>query len=369
MSDALVCPTGTPTMHPKPHFALSMLDLVAVREGASVGQALATALATAQHADRLGFTRYWVAEHHNMQGIASSATAVLVGYLAGGTQRIRVGSGGIMLPNHAPLVVAEAFGTLAALYPDRIDLGLGRAPGTDPATMRALRRDRPETEADFPRDVAELQRLLAPAQPGQRIVAMPGAGTQVPIWLLGSSLFSAQLAAQRGLPYAFASHFAPRLLHQAVDLYRQLFQPSEHLAKPYVAIGVPLVAAPTDEEAEYLASSVYQRVLGILRGDRRQLQAPTAHFMAQCSPQERAAIGDFLGAAVVGGPETVGAGLNQLAQATGADELIVVCDVFDTALRLRSLDIAAQAVGLAGTASAGASSANQRQTLAHAELV
>ena len=346
MSDALVCPTGTPTMHSKPHFALSMLDLVAVREGASVGQALATALATVQHAERLGFTRYWVAEHHNMQGIASSATAVLVGYLAGGTQRIRVGSGGIMLPNHAPLVVAEAFGTLAALYPDRIDLGLGRAPGTDPATMRALRRDRPETESDFPRDVAELQRLLAPAQPGQRIVAMPGAGTQVPIWLLGSSLFSAQLAAQRGLPYAFASHFAPRLLHQAVDLYRQLFQPSEHLAKPYVAIGVPLVAAPTDEEAEFLASSVYQRVLGILRGDRRQLQAPTAHFMAQCSPQERAAIGDFLGAAVVGGPETVGAGLNQLAQATGADELIVVCDVFDTTLRLRSLDIAAQAVGL-----------------------
>ena len=238
-------------MTPHPSFALSMLDLVAVREGASVAQALATALQTAQYAERLGFSRYWVAEHHNMQGIASSATAVLVGYLAGGTERIRVGSGGIMLPNHAPLVVAEAFGTLAELYPNRIDLGLGRAPGTDRDTMRALRRDRPETEEDFPRDVAELQRLLAPAQAGQRMVAMPGAGTQVPIWLLGSSLFSAQLAAQRGLPYAFASHFAPRLLHQAVDLYRSLFQPSAQLAKPYVVIGVPLVAAPSDDEAEF----------------------------------------------------------------------------------------------------------------------
>ena len=331
-------------MTQQPTFSLSMLDLVAVREGVSVGQSLATALATAQHAEALGFKRYWVAEHHNMQGIASSATAVLVGYLAGGTQRIRVGSGGIMLPNHAPLVVAEAFGTLAELYPNRIDLGLGRAPGTDQATMRALRRDRTESEDDFPRDVAELQRLLAPAQDTQRIVAMPGAGTQVPIWLLGSSLFSAQLAAQRGLPYAFASHFAPRLLMQAVDLYRQLFQPSAHLAKPYVAIGVPLIAAPTDEEADFLASSVYQRVLGILRGDRRRLQAPQALFLARCSPQERAAIADFLGAAVVGGPDTVETQLHALADATGADEILLVCDVFDPALRLRALDIAAQAV-------------------------
>ena len=331
-------------MTQQPTFSLSMLDLVAVREGVSVGQSLATALATAPHAEALGFKRYWVAEHHTMQGIASSATAVLVGYLAGGTQRIRVGSGGIMLPNHAPLVVAEAFGTLAELYPNRIDLGLGRAPGTDQATMRALRRDRTESEDDFPRDVAELQRLLAPAQDTQRIVAMPGAGTQVPIWLLGSSLFSAQLAAQRGLPYAFASHFAPRLLMQAVDLYRQLFQPSAHLAKPYVAIGVPLIAAPTDEEADFLASSVYQRVLGILRGDRRRLQAPQAHFLARCSPQERAAIADFLGAAVVGGPDTVETQLHALADATGADEILLVCDVFDPALRLRALDIAAQAV-------------------------
>lgn len=323
--------------------ALSMLDLVAVREGGTVAQALAIALRTAQHAESLGFQRYWLAEHHNMAGIASSATAVLVGHIAGGTQRMRIGSGGVMLPNHAPLVVAEAFGTLAELYPGRIDLGLGRAPGTDPLTMRALRRDRPEAAEDFPHDVAELQRLLAPAQPGQRLVATPGAGTQVPIWLLGSSLFSAQLAAERGLPYAFASHFAPRLLLQAIELYRRLFKPSAALAKPYVVIGVPLVAAPTDDEAAYLASSTRQRVLGILKGERLLLPPPIKNYSAQLQPQERAAIDDFLAAAVVGGPDTVRAGLEKLAQATSADELMLVCDVFDPALRLRSLDIAAQA--------------------------
>jgi luciferase family oxidoreductase group 1 len=323
------------------NIALSMLDLVAVREGGTVAEALAISLRTAQHAESLGFTRYWLAEHHNMQGIASSATAVLVGYIAGGTRTMRVGSGGVMLPNHAPLVVAEAFGTLAELYPGRIDLGLGRAPGTDQATMRALRRDRTETADDFPQDVAELQHLLAPAQPGQRLIAMPGAGTNVPIWLLGSSLFSAQLAAERGLPYAFASHFAPRLLLQALALYRQKFRPSATLAKPYVIVGVPLIAAPTDEEAEYLASSSYQRVLGILTGDRRGLQPPVEQFMAQRHPQERAAIADFLAAAVIGGPETVHKGLAALAQATDADEFMLVSDIFDPALRLRSLDIAA----------------------------
>jgi luciferase family oxidoreductase group 1 len=243
-----------------------------------------------------------------------------------------------MLPNHAPLVVAEAFGTLAELYPGRIDLGLGRAPGTDRATMRALRRDRAETEQDFPRDVAELQRLLGPIQPGQGIVAMPGAGTNVPIWLLGSSLFSAQLAAQMGLPYAFAAHFAPRLLHQALDVYRSLFHPSASLAKPYVIVGVPLIAAPTDEEAELLASSTYQRILGILTGDRQCLN--------RLHPQERAAIGDFLAAAVIGGPDAVRTGLDALAQSTGADEFMLVCDVFDPALRLRSLDIAATVWGV-----------------------
>ena len=326
-----------------PRSALSMLDLVAVREGGTVAEALQIALRTAQHAEKLGFSRYWLAEHHNMSGIASSATAVLVGHIAGGTSRIRVGSGGVMLPNHAPLVVAEAFGTLAELYPGRIDLGLGRAPGTDPATMRALRRSRVETADDFPQDVAELQRLLAPEVPGQRLIAMPGAGTNVPIWLLGSSLFSAQLAAERGLPYAFASHFAPRLLHQAIDLYRNLYRPSAAWPKPYLAIGVPLIAAPTDDEAEYLASSTYQRVLGILTGDRRRLLPPIENFAARLQPQERAAIGDFLAAAVIGGPETVHAGLAQLAEATQADEFMLVSDVYDPALRLRSLEIAAQA--------------------------
>jgi luciferase family oxidoreductase group 1 len=320
---------------------LSMLDLVAVREGGSVADALAISLQTAKHAESLGFIRYWLAEHHNMVGVASSATAVLVGHIAGGTSRIRVGSGGIMLPNHAPLVVAEAFGTLAELYPGRIDLGLGRAPGTDRVTMHALRRDRMEVEEDFPRDVAELQKLLGPTQPGQAIIATPGASTNVPIWLLGSSLFSAQLAAERGLPYAFAAHFAPRLLHQAIGLYRSLFRPSGTLVKPYVVVGVPVIAAPTDEEAEFLASSTYQRVLGILTGDRQRLQAPVAQFMAQRHPQERAAIDDFLAAAIVGGPDKVRAGFAALAEATQADEFMVVCDVFDPALRLRALDIAA----------------------------
>jgi luciferase family oxidoreductase group 1 len=326
--------------------SLSMLDLVAVREGGSVADALAISLRTAQHAESLGFSRYWLAEHHNMAGVASSATAVLVGHIAGGTQRIRVGSGGIMLPNHAPLVVAEAFGTLAELYPGRIDLGLGRAPGTDRLTMRALRRDRQETEQDFPRDVAELQSLLGPVQAGQRIVAMPGAGTQVPIWLLGSSLFSAQLAAERGLPYAFASHFAPRLMHQAIDLYRSLFRPSDSLAQPYVVIGVPLIAAATDDVAEFLASSTYQRVLGILTGDRQRLQPPLQNYMTGLLPQERAAIADFLAAAIIGGPDKVGAGLRALMAATQADEFMLVCDIFDPALRLRSLDIAAACVSV-----------------------
>jgi luciferase family oxidoreductase group 1 len=328
---------------------LSMLDLVAVREGGTVAEAMSIALRTAQHVEELGFTRYWLAEHHNMPGIASSATAVLVGYIAGGTRRMRVGSGGVMLPNHAPLVVAEAFGTLAEMYPDRIDLGLGRAPGTDRTTMRALRRDRIESEDDFPREVAELQQLLGDPQPGQQVVAVPGAGTHVPIWLLGSSLFSARLAAERGLPYSFASHFAPGLLHQAIDVYRSRFRPSANLAQPYVMVGVPLIAAPTDEEAELLATSVYQRVLGILRGDRRSLPPPVGNFMASLHPQERAAIGDFLAAAVIGGQQTVGAGLAKLQQATQADELILVCDIFDPDLRLRSLDIAAAAVGLRTT--------------------
>ncbi|WP_284337909.1 LLM class flavin-dependent oxidoreductase [Comamonas sp. NoAH] len=323
---------------------LSMLDLVAVREGGSVRQALDIAVQTAQKVEALGFARYWLAEHHNMPGIASSATAVLIGHIAGKTERIRVGSGGIMLPNHAPLVVAEAFGTLAELYPGRIDLGLGRAPGTDGPTMRALRRDRVETEEDFPRDVAELQRLLGPAQADARISATPGTDTNIPIWLLGSSLYSAQLAAMKGLPYAFASHFAPRFLHQAIALYRQLFRPSAALSKPYVMVGVPVVAAASDEEAQFLASSTQQRVLGILTGQRGKLPPPVDGFMAQLGPREQAAINDFLAMSVIGDADTVRKGFARIQQATEADELILVTDVYDPALRMRSLEIAAQAI-------------------------
>lgn len=319
---------------------LSMLDLVAIREGGTVGEALQISLANAQHVEALGFARYWLAEHHNMPGIASSATAVLVGHIAGGTQRIRVGAGGIMLPNHAPLVVAEAFGTLAELYPGRIDLGLGRAPGTDAQTMRALRRDRIETEADFPREVAELQQLLGPRQAGQQVVAVPGTGAKVPIWLLGSSLFSARLAAERGMPYAFASHFAPAMLLQALEVYRKNFRASAEWAEPYVIIGVPLIAAASDDEAVFLASSTFQRVLGILRGDRRCLQPPISGFLENLHPRERSGIADFLGAAVIGGPETVRAGLTELIKATEADEIMFVCDIFDPLLRQRSLSIA-----------------------------
>ena len=321
-----------------------MLDLVAVREGGGVADALAIAVSTAQKAEQLGFKRYWVAEHHNMPGIASSATAVLIGHIAGKTQSIRVGSGGIMLPNHAPLVVAEAFGTLAELYPQRIDLGLGRAPGTDGPTMRALRRDRVESEEDFPRDVAELERLLGPAQPGQRITAVPGAGTNVPIWLLGSSMYSAQLAAEKGLPYAFASHFAPRFLMPAIEIYRARVKPSATLKKPYVMMGVPVIAAPTDEEAVFLASSTYQRVLGILTNQRGLLQPPVDRFMESIGPREREAISDFLAIGVVGGPETVKKGFQALAEATNVDEFMLVSDVYDPALRLRSLEISAAAI-------------------------
>ena len=334
---------GTTVMnHATP--ALSLLDLVPLREGGTAGQAIAIALQAAQHVERLDFSRVWLAEHHNMPGLACSSTAVLVGHIAGGTRSIRVGSGGIMLPNHAPLVVAEAFGTLAALYPGRIDLGLGRAPGTDPQTMRALRRDRIETEEDFPKDVAELQRLLGPLQPGQRVVAVPGAGSEVPIWLLGSSTFSAQLAASRGLPFAFASHFAPRQLLNALSIYRETFRPASAGDKPRVVVGVPLIAAETDAQAQFLASSIHQRVSGIVRGDRRPLQAPQAGFLESRPAQEQAAIQEFLGLAVIGGPDTVRQQLQHIAAITEADELMLVCDIFDPARRLESLSIAAAAM-------------------------
>lgn len=319
----------------------SVLELAPIRDDGGPALALSNALALARHVEALNFTRFWVAEHHNMPGIASSATAVVLGYLAANTARIRLGSGGIMLPNHAPLVIAEQFGTLATLYPGRIDLGLGRAPGTDPLTARALRRGRSDSADDFPEEVEELEYLLGPAHPGQQVIAMPGVGTQVPIWLLGSSLFSAQLAAHKGLPYAFASHFAPRYMHEAIRLYRDNFRPSATLDKPYVMLGVPLVAAPTDEEAEYLATTLYQRVLSLIRGQSTVLQPPVRSLAGRWLPHEQDAVGNFLGLAVVGGPEKVRARLETILEQTGADELIFTCDVYESADRLRSFEILA----------------------------
>lgn len=319
----------------------SVLELAPIRDDGGPAEALHNALVLARHADMLGFTRFWVAEHHNMPGIASSATAVLIGYLAAGTTRIRVGSGGIMLPNHAPLVIAEQFGTLATLYPGRIDLGLGRAPGSDPLTARALRRDRLGSADDFPQDVEELERLLGPTQPGQPVIAVPGADTNVPLWLLGSSLFSARLAAQKGLPFAFASHFAPRYLHEALRVYRENFRPSPALDKPYVMLGVPLVAAPTDEEAEFLATTLYRRVLALIRGQSTVLRPPVESMAGQWLPHEKEAVGEFLGLAVVGSPEKVRARLGVILEQTDADELIFTCDLYEQADRLRAFEILA----------------------------
>ncbi|WP_369958457.1 LLM class flavin-dependent oxidoreductase [Pseudomonas benzenivorans] len=321
---------------------ISILDLAPIRDDGGPAQALGNSLKLAQHAERLGFTRFWVAEHHNMDGIASSATAVLLGYLAAGTRSIRLGSGGVMLPNHAPLVIAEQFGTLATLYPGRIDLGLGRAPGADPFTARALRRERTGSADDFPADVAELQRYLGPRNPEQRVIAVPGSGTQVPLWLLGSSLFSAQLAGERGLPYAFASHFAPRLMHEALRVYRNHFKPSAVLERPYVMLGVPLVAADSDERADYLATSVYQRILALLRGHSLVQRPPVASMEGLWLPHEKQAVGDFLGLAVVGGPAKVRAKLEVLLEQTDADELIFTGDLYDFDDRLRSFELLAE---------------------------
>ena len=323
---------------------LSVLDQSPVRKGLTATEAVKETVELAKFTDALGYTRFWVSEHHNTGALAGSTPEVLMAHLAGQTKNIRIGSGGIMMPNHSALKVAENFRMVEALFPGRIDLGMGRAPGTDQVTMRALRRNRVETEEDFPREVAELQQLLGAIQPGQRVIASPGANSHVPIWLLGSSLFSAQLAAQRGLPYAFASHFAPRMLMQAIDLYRSNFVPSAVLSKPRVVVGVPLVAAATDEEAQLLASSIFQRVSGIVRGERRALQAPVENYLETRDPQERAAIADFLAMAVIGGPTTVAEYLKKIIDVTEADELMLVCDIFDPTLRLRSLDIAAAAM-------------------------
>lgn len=321
---------------------ISTLDLVPVREDKGPADALHRSLDLARHVEKLGFNRFWVAEHHNMDGIASSATSVLLGYLAGGTSTIRVGAGGIMLPNHAPLVIAEQFGTLASLYPGRIDLGLGRAPGSDQMTARALRRERSGSADDFPDDVTELVKYLGPRTPEQKVIAVPGYGTEVPIWLLGSSLFSAQLAGMRGLPYAFASHFAPRYMHEAIRVYRNHFQPSAVLDKPYVMLGVPLVAADSDEQAEYLATSVYRRILALMRGHSLVQRPPVPNMEELWLPHEREAVMSFLGLAVIGGPEKIRVKLDVLLEQTEADELIFTCDLFEHADRLRSFEILAQ---------------------------
>ncbi|ENA33407.1 MULTISPECIES: LLM class flavin-dependent oxidoreductase [Pseudomonas] len=325
--------------------AISVLDLAPVRDDGNAAQALHNSLDLARHAERLGYNRFWVAEHHNMDGIASSATAVLLGYLAGGTSTIRIGSGGIMLPNHAPLVVAEQFGTLDALYPGRIDLGLGRAPGSDQMTAHALRRDRLGSADDFPSDVEELQYFLGPRQEEQRVIAVPGVDSNIPIWLLGSSLFSAQLAAAKGLPYAFASHFAPRYMHEAIRLYRENFRPSEVLDKPYVMLGVPLVAADSDEEANYLASTVYQRVLALMRGQSLVLRPPVRNMSPEWLPHEKDAVLNMLGMAIIGGPDKVRERVDLLLEKTDADELIFTCDVYEHADRLKSYQILAELKG------------------------
>lgn len=323
---------------------ISTLDLVPVRQDGGPAQALRNSLDLAQHVERFGYHRFWVAEHHNMDGIASSATSVLLGYLAGGTSSILLGSGGVMLPNHAPLVIAEQFGTLASLYPGRIELGLGRAPGSDQMTARALRRERSGSADDFPDDVAELIRYLGPRTPDQKVIAVPGSGTEVPIWLLGSSLFSAQLAGQMGLPYAFASHFAPRFMHEAIRVYRNHFKPSAVLDKPYVMLGVPMVVADTDEQADYLATSVYQRILALMRGQSLMQKPPVPSMNGLWLPHEKEAVGDFLGLAMIGSPQKVKAKLEVLLEQTGADELIFTSDLYEHADRVRSYELMAQTV-------------------------
>jgi luciferase family oxidoreductase group 1 len=320
---------------------VSILDLAPVSQGSTPGQALRNSRDLAQHAERWGYNRYWLAEHHNMVGIASAATAVAIGFVAEGTRTIRVGSGGIMLPNHAPMLIAEQFGTLESLYPGRIDLGLGRAPGTDQMTLRALRRA-PENADNFPHDVLELQALLGPLQPGQLVQAVPGTGLNVPIWILGSSLFGSQLAAALGLPYAFASHFAPDALMQALQVYRDKFEPSAQLARPYAMVGVNVVAAETDDEARRLFTSAQQSFTNLLRGTRGQLRPPIDDIETYWTPPEKARASNMLTYAFVGARETVRAGLEAFIARTGADELMVASAIYDHGARMRSYEILAE---------------------------
>jgi luciferase family oxidoreductase group 1 len=316
--------------------AVSVLDLVGMQPGEAAGSAIARSVELAQHVEQLGYRRYWLAEHHSIAGLACSATAVLIGHVAGATQSIRVGSGGVMLPNHAPLVVAEQFGTLEALYPGRIDLGLGRAPGGDFATMRALRRDLQQSGEDFPALLEELRMYLGPEKPGQPVRAIPGQGSNVPITLLGSSGYSAQLAAMLGLPFAFAAHFAPDYLYTAAQLYRQRFQPSATLERPHLMVGVPIIAAETDAEARRLFTTPQQRFLQLIRNRPVELLPPVDSMEPLWQEWERATVESKLGAAIVGSNATVRAGMQKLVEDTGADELIVVTDTYHPEDRMRS---------------------------------
>ena len=321
----------------------SILDLSPIPQGFTATDALNNSRDLAQHAEKWGFTRYWMAEHHNMTGNASSATAVALCYVAAGTSTIRIGSGGIMLPNHAPLVIAEQFGTLASLFPGRIELGLGRAPGTDQMTARALRRDLQSSSDQFPQDVQELQFYFDDVQPGQAVKAIPGAGLHVPIWILGSSTYGAQVAAHFGLPYAFASHFAPEALMQALHAYKTLFKPSSQQAKPHAGVGVNIVAADTDEEARYLFTTHQQHATRMRRNTRGMLPPPIDDSETFWTPYEKVSVSEQLSCSVVGSPETVRRGLQDLVEKTGADELIMAGQIFDHKARLRSFEIAAQA--------------------------
>jgi luciferase family oxidoreductase group 1 len=320
---------------------LSILDLAPVSAGATPAVALQNTRELAQHAERWGYRRYWVAEHHNMVGIASAATAVVIGFIAANTSTIRVGAGGIMLPNHSPLVIAEQFGTLESLYPKRIDLGLGRAPGTDRQTMHALRVD-PMASERFPQDVLELQALLGPLQPGQTIQAVPGTGTNVPLWILGSSLFGAQLAAMLGLPYAFASHFAPDALMQAMQIYRANFAPSTQLQQPYAMAGVNIIAADTDAQAQYLFTSLQQRFTDMVRGTRGLMKPPIDDIEGYWSPAEKIQAQRMLACSFVGSPAKLRGQLSDFVAKTGVDELMVATTTYDHKARLKSYELLAK---------------------------
>ena len=323
---------------------LSVLDLANIGEGFTPADALGNALDLAQHAEAAGFSRFWLAEHHNLAGIASAATAVCICHVAGGTNTIRVGAGGIMLPNHSPMIIAEQFGTLATLFPDRIDLGLGRAPGTDQRTLQALRRD-PGASEYFPQDVLELQALLGPAQENQAIHAIPGEDTNVPLWILGSSLFGAQLAAALGLPYAFASHFAPQALMQAVSVYRERFEPSAQLDKPYVMVGCNAIVADTEDEAKRLFTSPQQNFTRMVRGTRGQLPPPVDDIEDFWSPMEKSQSSSMLACSFHGSKATIKDELAPLIEATGADELMVAAAIWDHKSRVRSFELLAEAMG------------------------